>query len=86
MPHRVYQQTALAKDRNAIFKGRCCFHRSAPGETMAWMESVDTLLANKGKTRLCKRNHHNTVFYPSSVDFKAVDMQFPPCPPRNRSL
>ncbi|XP_062973320.1 regulator of G-protein signaling 21 [Elgaria multicarinata webbii] len=26
---------------------KCCFHRSAPKETMAWMESVDTLLANK---------------------------------------
>uniref|UniRef100_A0A8D0GTH7 Regulator of G protein signaling 21 n=1 Tax=Sphenodon punctatus TaxID=8508 RepID=A0A8D0GTH7_SPHPU len=27
--------------------GRCCFHRSAPRETMAWYESVDALLANK---------------------------------------
>ncbi|XP_077192405.1 regulator of G-protein signaling 21 [Paroedura picta] len=26
---------------------KCCFHRSGPRETMAWMESVDTLLANK---------------------------------------
>ncbi|XP_008115103.1 regulator of G-protein signaling 21 [Anolis carolinensis] len=26
---------------------KCCFHRSSSKETMAWMESVDTLLANK---------------------------------------
>ncbi|KAF7241279.1 Regulator of G-protein signaling 21 [Varanus komodoensis] len=40
-------QTIQAKDRNAIFKGRCCFHRSAPREAMASIESVDALLANK---------------------------------------
>ncbi|XP_039218263.1 regulator of G-protein signaling 21 [Crotalus tigris] len=28
-------------------KSKCCFHRSSPRERMSWMESVDTLLANK---------------------------------------
>lgn len=83
MLHRVYQQTALAKDLNAIFKGRCCFHRSAPRETMAWMESVDTLLANKGKSHLCKGNHNNTACYPSFTDFKAVHIHLLPCPPKS---
>ncbi|KAF1660962.1 Regulator of G-protein signaling 21, partial [Aptenodytes patagonicus] len=41
--HRLHRQ----KNHNAIFKDRCCFHRSNAGETMAWSESVDTLLANK---------------------------------------
>uniref|UniRef100_A0A8D0C812 Regulator of G protein signaling 21 n=1 Tax=Salvator merianae TaxID=96440 RepID=A0A8D0C812_SALMN len=26
---------------------KCCFHRSPSGDSVTWMESVDTLLANK---------------------------------------
>ncbi|OXB56474.1 hypothetical protein ASZ78_013406 [Callipepla squamata] len=43
-PHAII---IYAKDHDAIFKDRCCFHRSNTEETLAWSDSVDTLLANK---------------------------------------
>ncbi|XP_069089254.1 regulator of G-protein signaling 21-like [Pleurodeles waltl] len=40
-------KTALAKDLNAIFKGRCCFHRSSSSEETEGTDSIDNLLATK---------------------------------------
>ncbi|NXV13788.1 RGS21 protein, partial [Cepphus grylle] len=69
-------KTAQAKDHNAIFKDRCCFHRSSAGETMAWCESVDTLLANKDglaafRTFLKSEfSEENVEFWLACEDFK----------------
>ncbi|NWW22925.1 RGS21 protein, partial [Falcunculus frontatus] len=69
-------QAAQGKDHNAIFKGRCCFHRSNAGETMAWSESVDTVLANKEglaafRTFLKSEfSEENVEFWLACEDFK----------------
>ncbi|NXA61975.1 RGS21 protein, partial [Mohoua ochrocephala] len=69
-------RAAQGKDHNAIFKGRCCFHRSDAGETMAWSESVDTVLANKEglaafRTFLKSEfSEENVEFWLACEDFK----------------
>ncbi|XP_015273722.1 PREDICTED: regulator of G-protein signaling 21-like [Gekko japonicus] len=55
---------------------KCCFHRSPPRGTMAWMESVDTLLANKDglaafRTFLKSEfSEENIEFWLACEDFK----------------
>nr|XP_028587848.1 regulator of G-protein signaling 21 [Podarcis muralis] len=55
---------------------KCCFHRSAPREAMAWMDSVDTLLANKDgldafRTFLKSEfSEENIEFWLACEDFK----------------
>ncbi|XP_063200105.1 regulator of G-protein signaling 21 isoform X1 [Chroicocephalus ridibundus] len=55
---------------------KCCFHRSSAGETMAWSESVDTLLANKDglaafRTFLKSEfSEENVEFWLACEDFK----------------
>ncbi|XP_044884129.1 regulator of G-protein signaling 21 [Mauremys mutica] len=55
---------------------KCCFHRSTPRETMAWSESVDTLLANKDglaafRTFLKSEfSEENIDFWMACEDFK----------------
>uniref|UniRef100_A0A8C8S052 Regulator of G protein signaling 21 n=1 Tax=Pelusios castaneus TaxID=367368 RepID=A0A8C8S052_9SAUR len=56
----------------------CCFHRSTPRETMAWSESVDTLLANKDglaafRTFLKSEfSEENIDFWLACEDFKKI--------------
>ncbi|CAM5161440.1 unnamed protein product, partial [Natator depressus] len=55
---------------------KCCFHRSTPKETMAWSETVDTLLANKDglaafRTFLKSEfSEENIDFWMACEDFK----------------
>nr|XP_020646144.1 regulator of G-protein signaling 21 [Pogona vitticeps] len=55
---------------------KCCFHRSAPRETTAWMESVDTLLANKDGLNAFRTflksefSEENIEFWLACEDFK----------------
>ncbi|XP_027569171.1 regulator of G-protein signaling 21 [Pipra filicauda] len=55
---------------------KCCFYRSNTGETMAWSESVDTLLANKDglaafRTFLKSEfSEENVEFWLACEDFK----------------
>ncbi|XP_053104364.1 regulator of G-protein signaling 21 [Hemicordylus capensis] len=55
---------------------KCCFHRPAPKETMAWMESVDTLLANKDGLAAFRSflksefSEENIEFWLACEDFK----------------
>ncbi|XP_048353454.1 regulator of G-protein signaling 21-like [Sphaerodactylus townsendi] len=55
---------------------KCCFHRSAPREAATWMESVDTLLANKDglaafRTFLKSEfSEENIEFWLACKDFK----------------
>ncbi|KAL2301704.1 hypothetical protein Nmel_011095, partial [Mimus melanotis] len=76
LPSSQPPQAAQGKDHNAIFRGRCCFHRSNAGESMAWSESVDTVLANKEglaafRTFLKSEfSEENVEFWLACEDFK----------------
>uniref|UniRef100_A0A8C3LTU4 Regulator of G protein signaling 21 n=1 Tax=Chrysolophus pictus TaxID=9089 RepID=A0A8C3LTU4_CHRPC len=67
---------AQAKDHDAIFKDRCCFHRSNTEETLAWSDSVDTLLANKDGLEAFRKflksefSEENVEFWLACEDFK----------------
>ncbi|XP_046779279.1 regulator of G-protein signaling 21 [Gallus gallus] len=67
---------AQAKDHDAIFKDRCCFHRSNTEETLAWSDSVDTLLANKDGLAAFRKflksefSEENVEFWLACEDFK----------------
>ncbi|XP_006026564.1 regulator of G-protein signaling 21 [Alligator sinensis] len=56
--------------------GRCCFHRSTTRETMAWSESVDTVLANKDGLAAFRAflksefSEENIEFWLACEDFK----------------
>ncbi|XP_070797160.1 regulator of G-protein signaling 21 [Pituophis catenifer annectens] len=61
---------------NDNFKSKCCFYRSSLGGKMSWMESVDTLLANKDgldafRTFLKSEfSEENIEFWLACEDFK----------------
>ncbi|XP_072198926.1 regulator of G-protein signaling 21 [Excalfactoria chinensis] len=55
---------------------KCCFHRSNTGETRAWSDSVDTLLANKDGLEAFRKflksefSEENVEFWLACEDFK----------------
>ncbi|XP_062437646.1 regulator of G-protein signaling 21 [Rhea pennata] len=55
---------------------KCCFYRSTPRETMAWSQSVDTLLANKDGLAAFRAflksefSEENIEFWLACEDFK----------------
>ncbi|XP_003767579.1 regulator of G-protein signaling 21 [Sarcophilus harrisii] len=58
---------------------KCCFHRSTPTNTMAWSESMDTLLANKAgldafRTFLKSEfSEENVEFWLACEDYKKTE-------------